>query len=420
MNTKARQKQLVYKDHRLNEARYSLTELEQKIVIIYAASINKDDSDFQTKTISLKELAELISYKHLPSLRRELMSIGLSIMKKPIAIPKGEGGDSQSFSIYNWFSKFHFDADTDTIQLRNDPDLKPYLLNLKERFLAGGGGKVLIYRLSNVVHIKGAYNIRIYELLKQYQVIGSLMIPLDELRLKIGVDEHAADPKKIVQKKYKNYADFKRRVLEVAKKELAEKADIKFTYVERKKVRRVHAILFKIASNKSLPELPEEIISLIPKAQISDCTGVCHEILKAEGAEVLKFYVQGAAGRNEKETLKSWGGWIRSAWQRKEYQGHIDALATEKDREAAARKEEDLKNQEREAEQAKLKALVEFKMAQINAMSEEEHEQFVKFLQGQGKQINDGAKIVNLFPFWEHVNKASRIEVKPKEATLFG
>ena len=101
---------------------------------------------------------------------------------------------------------------------------------------------------------------RIYELLKQYQKIGTRRIKIKDLREMLGIKPN----------EYKRYNDFKRFVLLPAKEELPDKTDIKFDFKEIKTSRKITDIEFNIYPNpdwnkeakpKPLPvleEVPEE------------------------------------------------------------------------------------------------------------------------------------------------------------------
>jgi plasmid replication initiation protein len=128
-----------------------------------------------------------------------------------------------------------------------NPRLKPYILFDK-------GVPYTSYYLENIVRLKSYYSIRIYELLKQFQgkdLGGWYKIKIEDLRERLG----------ITQLQYTRYNDFKRKVILQAQKELAEKTDIKFTFEEIKKGRKIETILFHILPNKNiLEQKPKEII----------------------------------------------------------------------------------------------------------------------------------------------------------------
>jgi len=109
--------------------------------------------------------------------------------------------------------------------------LKPFLLHLKERFTN--------YRLANIVQLKSRFSIRLYELLKQYEKIGKRTFGLYDLRTTLGIEDD----------QYKQYTDFRKRVIQVAENELKEKTDISFTFKEHRASKKVDSITFTIYSN---------------------------------------------------------------------------------------------------------------------------------------------------------------------------
>jgi plasmid replication initiation protein len=66
------------------------------------------------------------------------------------------------------------------IDIRFDPFLRPYLLELKKEFTS--------YKLENVIKLKSSYAIRIYELLMQYEKIRERTILLSDLRKMLGAE----------------------------------------------------------------------------------------------------------------------------------------------------------------------------------------------------------------------------------------
>ncbi|MDX1920077.1 MAG: replication initiation protein, partial [Candidatus Caenarcaniphilales bacterium] len=113
------------------------------------------------------------------------------------------------------------------VELCFDPKLKPFLLQLKECFTT--------YDIRNVLSLKSAHSIRMYELLKQYEPIGSRTIDVDELKHMLGVDQQ-----------YASYNLFKKRVILQAQKDLEENTDLSFTFEEVKESRRVAKLQFFI------------------------------------------------------------------------------------------------------------------------------------------------------------------------------
>lgn len=212
---------LVVKKNPLVNARYKLNPLELKIILSVVGMIDKDDSDFWTYQIRVSDLDA--DYKNLQRAAR-------SLMKRLFEIENDD-----EWVMMPWFSYMAYKKREGVLECHFDPKLKPYLLHLKDNFTA--------YTLKSVLPMRSSYSIRIYELLKQYETIGSRVFNLDEL-LKILQ----------VPKSYHIWRAFSRRVLEPAKKEINQHSDITINYQPVKTGRKITAINFRIAPNlKKLP-----------------------------------------------------------------------------------------------------------------------------------------------------------------------
>ncbi|OAK08708.1 initiator RepB protein [Bacillus wiedmannii] len=216
---------IVSKSNTLIEANSRLNLVEQKMLLCLASNIEPSDRDFKTYTFPIKQFHDLLGlsgstkYTELSKITKELVS-------KVIEIRIGE-----ELIQVSWLSSAIYNKNKGTIDLRFDPLLKPFLLELSSKFTS--------YRLANVVKLKSTYAIRIYELLKQYENIKERTISLENLRYYLD----AIDV-------YPNYANFKQRVLKPSQKELNQKTDISFEFEEIKLGRKVQKIRFIIRSQK--------------------------------------------------------------------------------------------------------------------------------------------------------------------------
>lgn len=215
----------VTKSNRLIEANYKLGVVEQKIILCLASNIQPTDSDFKTYTLPIKEFTNLLGLKGTPKYT-ELRKITKELMQKVFEIRI-----NKKVIQVAWLSYVAYNESEGTIDIRFDPFLRPYLLELKREFTS--------YKLENVVKLKSSYAIRIYELLKQYEKIQERTFSLSDLRELLGVDNL-----------YPAYGNFKQRVLLPAQKELKNKTDISFKLEEIKNGRRVSKIKFIIQSVK--------------------------------------------------------------------------------------------------------------------------------------------------------------------------
>jgi hypothetical protein len=215
----------VTKSNVLIEASYKLTVTEQKIILYLVSQINKDDDDFKMYSLPIQHFYELLGYRGSPKYS-EMREITKNLMRKILEIKEGNKLKQMS-----WISYVEYDEHSGRVSLSFDPRLKPYLLQLKKEFTT--------YRLKNVMELKSSYSIRIYEILKRWQFMNEIEIPLDELRKMVGATD-----------KYLEYHNFKKRVLAPAKKEIAEKTDLSFEYKEVKSGRKVVAIRFFIRERR--------------------------------------------------------------------------------------------------------------------------------------------------------------------------
>ncbi|CUB10028.1 Replication initiation protein [Bacillus cereus] len=216
---------IVSKSNTLIEANSRLNLVEQKMLLCLASNIEPNDRDFKTYTFPIKQFHDLLGlngstkYTELSKITKELLS-------KVIEIRAGE-----ELIQVSWLSSAIYNKNKGTIDMRFDPLLKPFLLELSSKFTS--------YRLANVVKLKSTYAIRIYELLKQYEDLRERTISLENLRYYLD----AMDV-------YPNYANFKQRVLKPSQKELNQKTDISFEFEEIKLGRKVQKIRFIIRAQK--------------------------------------------------------------------------------------------------------------------------------------------------------------------------
>ena len=226
---------VVTKSNILIEANYKLTITEQKIVLFLVSKIRKDDDDFKTYTLPIKQFYELLGYKGNPKYS-EMKKITKNLIGKVVEIK-----EEKKLKQMSWLSYVEYNENDGSVNLSFDPRLKPYLLQLKREFTS--------YKLKNVMELKSGYSIRIYEILKKWQTIKEIEIPLKELRKMVGATDT-----------YREYHNFKKRVLTTAQNEIEEKTDISFDYEEIKKGKRVVSIRFMIHSKNNILTHEDEII----------------------------------------------------------------------------------------------------------------------------------------------------------------
>jgi plasmid replication initiation protein len=220
---------IVKQDFKLVNAKYKLNTSEIKFIMNAIAQIDADDDEFteyEIKVSDLEEKLQMAKNKHT-----RLKEFAKKIMSKPILIEQ----EDEDFTVFNWFSRIRYISKQAKFIVKIDDELKPYLLNLKNRFVK--------YNLKYILPLTSNYSIKIYQLLKEYEKLEKRKFKVEELQDFLQV------PKSL-----KNYADFKRKVLKVAERELIKHCDIFFEFEEIKAGRKVDEILFRIKENKHIKE----------------------------------------------------------------------------------------------------------------------------------------------------------------------
>jgi len=211
---------IVKQSYELNNARYSLTAVETDIIMRMIAEVKNEDEDFKPYRFKVLELEKKMG-KQLD--RRNLKLIADGIARKPIRIDKGKEG----FLTIGWVSSFEYFAKTGEMELCFDPKLKPYLLKLQSHFATSD--------IRQIFQLSSEYAKRIYTIFKQWQQIGKYTVEVSEWQNILEV------PKSML-----NYADFKRKVLEVAKDQINKNTDLQVDYEEIKTGRKVTHLVWTI------------------------------------------------------------------------------------------------------------------------------------------------------------------------------
>ena len=194
---------------------YSVNQL--KLICHLIANIKPTDTNLEMKQIAIKDLGFIGEENyHYTYFKEEFVRL----LEMPFQIPGTK-------KWVNWFSCLEYDVGV--IIYRFDPALKPYLLNLKDNFTS--------YQLKNILSLKSVYAIRMYELLKQYEVAKARTIEIKELRSLLNISRG-----------YRNNDITK--LLENVKEELTLKTDLTFNFEVFKKQQKLNEVKFTIQHNK--------------------------------------------------------------------------------------------------------------------------------------------------------------------------
>ena len=156
-----------------------------------------------------------------------------------------------------WISSIEYLPDDGKISLCFSQKMLPFLSELKSTFTK--------YRLEHVGKMTCVYAIRLYELLVQWQSVGTRTIEIDWLKKQFQLDES-----------YDRMDNFKTRVLDPAVKDINAHSNYQVSWEQRKTGRRVTHLTFTFAEKQPLtPEKPkrttqprEKMILGVPVSEI--------------------------------------------------------------------------------------------------------------------------------------------------------
>ena len=112
------------------------------------------------------------------------------------------------------------------VEIDAHDDALPLMFDFQVRFFS--------YQLWNALRLRSSNQLRMYEILKQYEKIGSRVLGVDELKELLG----------IAKNEYAFFKDFRVRVLDACQQALKETTDIKFAYEPHGKKGKGGKILF--------------------------------------------------------------------------------------------------------------------------------------------------------------------------------
>lgn len=231
----------------INEARFKMTKAEQKLFLYCVGIVDNKENHLNTKfEMNVKDFAEFLEISKNKRVYQDMIKITSDMASRVIQFTKEDGSLHQIPALAEVIYKKGF------VTLEVNRNLAPYLIDLKKQFTQ--------YSLQEVIQFKSIYSMRIYQILNQWVYKGSVECTIDKLRFMLSIEEN----------EYKLYGDFKRKVLEVAYKEINKNSVLKYTYKELKTGRKVTSILFTIKQAKK-PKT-EQIQEKLPAVQIKEKT----------------------------------------------------------------------------------------------------------------------------------------------------
>lgn len=240
-------KQLVTKDNSLIGASYSLGVVEQRLIflaiieareqktLIEAGGLLRIYAQSYAKQFDVEKHT---SYEAMKRAVEGLYEAGFAYSK--LDERSGKIGHYKS----RWVDKIGYIDDLGCVELVFASDVIPLITRLEAKYTE--------YELKQVVGLQSEYAIRLYELVIQWRSVGKTnLISLAELREKLGlVDE------------YKRIEAFKRRVLDLAVKQINEHTDITVNYEQHKQGRVITGFTFRFKVKKDKKKIASKTANI--------------------------------------------------------------------------------------------------------------------------------------------------------------
>lgn len=224
----------------IQHARYKLTPREMKLILHMASLIKPEDSDFETYLVPVKDIETVLKAddgKKHGSFYERLDDLLDSVTSKKITFPTDfvlEGTRLRGH--INWVAgavpKYSEDGVL-CVEFGFSPQMKPFLLGLKERFTR--------FELIEVARMKSSFSIRIFQMCKSYYYENIrhgrnvMKVGVVELKERLGIKD-----------KYPDFRNFRRKVLDVAKEEINEKTRLQVNLEFGRKGRKITQVHIEI------------------------------------------------------------------------------------------------------------------------------------------------------------------------------
>ncbi len=282
---------LIKKSNELIEARYKFDIWETRIFTSVLSQIVREDEDFRVYRIYLRDIIKDFGINN-GNAYDLIRAAADSLMSKKFFLDYESDGAERKKTCHiirsvDYMTKLIDEKKrslNEYIDMSVDPDMKPFLIQLKEQFTT--------YDVRNIIKFKSSYTIRIYELLKQHETFGRRKLEVEYLKKAFDLNEE-----------YPLFANFYQKVIKPAYRDINEYTDLTITEIEKlKDGKKVSALMFefhcktdhvfdkkKKVAEKSL-QLPfYGVIEELPKVTASNSIDVL--FLKYQGRVVADFGV---------------------------------------------------------------------------------------------------------------------------------
>lgn len=215
----------VIKGNPLIEAKFELTPIQTKLFLFLLAKLDTTKNSFEPMIVVVKDFQKFIGSKG-DSLYHHLKKEVEKMIGKRVYY-KDDGVELNSSLI----SGYMYLENEGAFLVEFPSLLKPFLLQLKENFT--------VIDIRNILGLDSSYAMRFYEICKEKERLKTFDYTVEQLKEMFSIEN-----------KYKNYFDFKVKVIIQARNELKENSELYFDFDEIKQGKKVVALRFTVIKNK--------------------------------------------------------------------------------------------------------------------------------------------------------------------------
>jgi plasmid replication initiation protein len=206
-------------------AKFDITAVQMKVFLKVVASIDQSGDQMPEINISIKEFQEFVGGK-AKNIYTYLHAELTKLRKKDLYYE-----DDRIKLETNFFSSIVYHKQEAYFTFEFSKNLKPFLLQIKDNFT--------VLDIRNIMYLDSIYAIRFYEFCKEYERFKTFEFDVEKLKEKFGLTD-----------RYKNYFDFKLKVINQARSELIKNSELYFDFEEIKLGKKVVRLKFFIHKNK--------------------------------------------------------------------------------------------------------------------------------------------------------------------------
>ena len=226
-------KELIVKDNALINASYSLELTEQRIILLAILKARENKTPHNQELIVTAQSYITAFNVHRNTAYKTLKTACDNLFTRQFTYQRYNSNGNIEQVRSRWVQSVIYAENESYIKIKFTDEILPLVTMLEKHFTS--------YELQQVANLKSVHSIRLYELLIQYRTVGKIEISLDDLRLKLGINES----------EYPRMDNFKNRVLDVGIQQINEHSDITVKYNQVKTGRQITGFIFTFKQKAS-------------------------------------------------------------------------------------------------------------------------------------------------------------------------